>query len=172
VVAKLSTTYKRQESEADVVGGMLCGQFGMPAAMYRQAIIGFLSSADDVQASSHGSGAISKPEQLRDGDAFEMPLEDLTYFLFQIDDHPTTQERSDQLQRVGDAVTKHFASSGLLAEWLTDYGQAAGGLSLTDTPVQLVRQVRTSDGRTIIVPKRYSRRPAVPGKSRDPASGP
>lgn len=89
--SEASDNLKRAESEADLIGARICNNMGMAIDVFTRALDTFFGRT--------GSGA--KPRKLRDGDAFSnVEAKTLVKVLFPITEHPTGQERTDQINRL------------------------------------------------------------------------
>jgi len=145
--------WKRDESEADIVGGMICGHLGMSSTEYKNAF-----DAGIGKLSDGAEGESITADDLKDGDELDIKEDEsdaLFYFLFYFDSHPKHKERSAQLTRVEKAIAKHFAKNDLYKDWSTGY-KDAGGLNLTGlepdfSPKMIVKDL--GDGRVVKIPR-------------------
>jgi predicted Zn-dependent protease len=149
---ELSVFDRREESEADVVGGMLCGQMGMPVKTYANLLIGFLRKVDAAVGGS--GGAEVKPGDMTDGEELQVSKDSAQAFTFPLDDHPTNDERAAQLQRLADTIGKRYAQAGYAEEWARNWAANGMGLMLGETEGPLVKSAVSSEGRKIVIPPR------------------
>ncbi|SMF78373.1 M48 family metalloprotease [Pseudobacteriovorax antillogorgiicola] len=112
-VAKDPSVYsRRHESEADIVGGMLCAHLGMSADEFYQ------SQLQLRKALEAGQGAPQSANNLQDGTQIPIGQDEIqdfvTGFLFPLNSHPTGKERDSQLLRTKTAIQKYFDGNSML----------------------------------------------------------
>lgn len=169
-VAKAASNHsKRSESEADIVGAMICAVLGMPPSTY---IKGYREEkarngtgiVPGEEGKTNGMGllglgladiAVEDGKELTGG--FETTLEfgDLDRFLFPLDSHPGEDERIEQLERVVAKIDPYFDQSGkfyaALKGRLRDGNPT--GIGLTDfLPRARPRRIVRSSGISLSLP--------------------
>lgn len=153
VQPRMSVYRKTNESQADIYGGMICGQAGMKSEDYRQGVVSFLQRADQLEPSDPG---VSRgPDDLKDGESFQVSATDAYDFLFQTDTHPTNDERNGQLTRLSKPIDKFYKQSTMASDWNASYNAMGGGksMSLFDEPITRPG-IPTSEGGVILVPRK------------------
>ncbi len=122
-IAKKPSDYsKRLESEADIVGGMICAHLGMSAEDFHQ------QQALLAKELGGSQGNIQTADKLADGTQIPITQEQIqdfvTQFLFPIDSHPTINERDAQLLRTKLAINKyHDKESNLYSGFVDQLAQ-------------------------------------------------
>lgn len=119
----------RQESEADVAGGMICAELGLEPATFREGLEAFFAAArakapdylpDGKRASELADGAVVRG----------ISLFDLTTYLFSVQDHPKDDERTQQLDRLDEHLQRHYhADVAVARRWLDGYDAARAGVT-------------------------------------------
>jgi hypothetical protein len=161
--AEASLVAKRQEAEADIVGGMLCAHLGMPVDRYIESFEQLASILDVGAATSH---ALTDPKELTDGEQVSLPPDELFFFLFPSDTHPSFPERLGQLRDVQSVIASHLDRNGpFFQTWMTGYALKSGwgaGAGLTDGVVdastlagRLAKTVATSKGRVVRIARPF-----------------
>jgi Zn-dependent protease with chaperone function len=159
VAPRIGAFSKRTESEADIVGAMICGQLGMSPDRF---IDGYREEAQVIERIYGRSSRddVTGPAQLKDGETFKFPSDAMFTFLFPTDSHPTDDERESQLKRLEPIIQRHYdESQGFYQEFLAEYQRRARGvgLGLADANAQdwtLLTQQHvvtstTSEGRSV-----------------------
>lgn len=174
----LGTLNKRTESEADIIGGMICGAFGMSAELYRQ---GFIDERDSLgrgiallpgtAAAGTGTalslglparstfrmdgGSASDPKSIETGSTFVLDYSSTYSFLFPVDSHPSYLERIDQLDRLKAGIDARFDPQSTIykkfAARLKD-GPVTGNVNLAPETRSDMRTVTASDGTVLSIP--------------------
>lgn len=152
----LGSFQKRKEGEADIVGGMICGQIGMKLDEFKAGQANFFAIGDRIDAELQTAGTV-EPKDLTDGETFDIELEDLIPFLFPRDSHPTNTERDQQLARTAEAITAHYdPTQRFVMDFASQYDAARGfglagfqALSIQELIVRQIKSVKTSKGRTV-----------------------
>lgn len=129
---RLAEVSKRNESEADILGGMICGELGMPPDDYERGHREFMTLGDQLDAQGSKPGRIRSAADLKDGDVGQGTVADLFQLLFPRDSHPSNAERDAQLKRTRDVYAAHFDKTRqLYKDWLREYERTTKGMGLT-----------------------------------------
>ena len=130
VIAKKPSDYsRRQESEADIVGGMICAHLGMSGDDFYQNQALLRKELEGAQ------GEIQSAKKLADGTQIpvsQAQIQDfVTQFLFPIESHPTPMERDAQIMRTKPAIDKFYdQESPLFTGFVEQLDQLNPALSL------------------------------------------
>jgi Zn-dependent protease with chaperone function len=157
IAPRVGAFSKRTESEADIVGAMICGHLGMSPDRF---IEGYREEAQVIERIYGRSSRddVTGAAQLKDGETFKFPSDAMFSFLFPVDSHPTDDEREAQLRRVEAIIQRHYEEGqGFFSEFVAEYQRRARGigLGLTDATdwsaltQQHVVTATTSEGRSI-----------------------
>lgn len=175
----LSVEERRQESEADIIGGMICGTMGMPYDRYLKGFQQLFGAeafggvvVKDGQSKPAGDGSDpyfdgfglalageskelpADPMTLQNGAQIAYELGPLVRTLFPVagDDHPGDEERVSQLKRVGDPIRKRGDDKAKTFQAITGkFVEQPAGLSLVNLVVK--RTMKASSGQVLAVPK-------------------
>lgn len=110
-ISEVEETAKRAESEADLIGAKICGNMGMDVKLYHKSLISFLKKAG-------GSG---RQLRLKDGSTFtNVSQKTIFNLLFPIIEHPSTEERDQQIARLKSLLRTPNSDGGkkLFKSWL------------------------------------------------------
>jgi hypothetical protein len=118
----LDITSRRIESEADIVGGQICANMGFTKD---QVVQGFKDLFAQFQA--HGATASFQPGAYTVDSKDDLP--ETLDEVFGRKSHPTDDERSEQVERVGDVFQGESAKDEIAQRWLKEYPDAAGIVS-------------------------------------------
>ncbi|MCX6131584.1 MAG: M48 family metalloprotease [Proteobacteria bacterium] len=107
------------ESEADVLGGMICAELGLDPALFLK---GFSRMDEGFKTPSSNIPKNSLPADLADGAHFIIGPLDLSSYVFAVEelsDHPKTEDRIAQIKKFLPRIQTHFnANSTLAQDWL------------------------------------------------------
>jgi Zn-dependent protease with chaperone function len=112
---------KRQESTADILGGMICAEMGMAPADYISGMRTVFSAIDAVD--NRVLPSFVKPRlNLPDGATLTLDEPELSSVIRSMDDHPTTDERLSQLTRLSSYLDSHLNPQvGVATTWIDGY---------------------------------------------------
>jgi hypothetical protein len=161
---------RRHESEADIIGGIICAMNGMPSAAYIQTYYEDVVS-DQLNPQVGPGGA-----QLKDGDQIQINDADMDDFVENVllmdpahSTHPTPEQRYNQLQQFKSLIDQFYDPNGPLAAPApvqtvrafagTLPASASSALALAGLPpptsVRLVRVVK-ADGSVLFLHKGHA----------------
>ncbi|WP_141732362.1 M48 family metalloprotease [Oligoflexus tunisiensis] len=155
----IGKSLKRHESEADVVGAMICAELGLTP----NDLLSGMKDNNKVQETLVAGQPQQDPTKIPDQERIPMTMEEAQefaqFFLFPVVSHPTNAEREKQIERVMPAIQKRYRSNQTFAnEWKTEFASQKG-LSLTGGPdlAQLeksqVISLTSASGRTFKIVK-------------------
>lgn len=135
---EISTYYKRQEAEADVVGAKICAYMGLSPDQFSKKIVSFLQKGSTKDRPS--TQRIRSARDLKEGDQLQIPEDVVMDFFFPIDSHPTVDERKEQINRLkGElSVNEEGIDGSLYSSWSENFDKkrntlSNSGLSLVGT---------------------------------------